>query len=863
VPDTARVPLIEELLGWVEQQPAWQQELAVRLLSRPELTGDDYDEALRVVLAAHAALRDGEDAPEPSNITSQHFPEVSTAIAPRLLSFGRMRGVGAVDPEGELEFGGDGLTTVFGANAAGKSTYVRGLKQVCRTVDLDRTLLGNVFAEAEVGEQTATLTTATGHDAAVGRRVDLQAPDEPALSMVSVFDARCAEVYVDEDNAVAYVPSALRLLARMAAVQDGMRGDVDRMIAEARAAAPRFDDDLPVGTRARERVDALGVATAMPELESFASLNDAERARETELQAAVATADARQAQDDALAAEREAGQADALGERLGGVVGALAPEAVERLRTAAREASAAREAADTAAREFAGLPVPGVGGEPWRRMWEAARGFVASEQLDAPYPPAAGQHCPYCLQELGVDTADRLAHLERHTQSELTERADTARGQFEAAVGTLDQQLVDACRGDFLTSLAENATELHSAIETFLTTAEDRLRALRENPAGAAAPPLPEDPRDALRRWAEGRRGHAQTLRAAADPEGAARLRSELNELTARAALERRMQDARVWVAELRRIEALQAARRDLNTNRVTRCQSDLSRAAVTDVLEANLRRELTALRCGHIPVELNAHGAAGETMVALRLAGAAGAPQVSDILSEGEQRALSLAFFFAEVATAEHDGGIVVDDPVSSLDDERRAYIAQRLAQEGQRRQAIVFTHDLPFVVDLIEQAKKLEVSSAQQWVWREGADAGRVDDDPPFAAMNFRQRVGALSNRVQEWDRQVPAADQDEARRRVESFYRDMRTAWERGVEQRLFAGVVQRFQREVKTQSLGDVNINADLVRAVEDGMTRCSRFLHDAAEGTLTAIPDRQDLAADLDPLVQFERESRRG
>jgi hypothetical protein len=47
-----------------------------------------------------------------------------------------------------------------------------------------------------------------------------------------------------------------------------------------------------------------------------------------------------------------------------------------------------------------------------------------------------------------------------------------------------------------------------------------------------------------------------------------------------------------------------------------------------------------------------------GETQVRLRLAGAHGAPQVSEILSEGEQRALSLAFFLAEVAMFEEGGG-------------------------------------------------------------------------------------------------------------------------------------------------------------------------------------------------------------
>jgi wobble nucleotide-excising tRNase len=45
-----------------------------------------------------------------------------------------------------------------------------------------------------------------------------------------------------------------------------------------------------------------------------------------------------------------------------------------------------------------------------------------------------------------------------------------------------------------------------------------------------------------------------------------------------------------------------------------------------------------------------------------------------SQILSEGEQRALALAGFLTEVALTDGSGPIVVDDPVSSLDRERSA---------------------------------------------------------------------------------------------------------------------------------------------------------------------------------------------
>lgn len=851
--------LTEDLCEWVGQQPAWQQDLSRRLLSRSHLDGSEYDEALAVVLAAHGALDDGEEAPTPHGVALQDFPaSAHTGETPRLLSFGRTRGVGSLSETGELQFARDGLTVAFGANAAGKSTYVGALKTVCRAVDGNEVLRSNVFA-AEPAEQVAMLQTVTGTAEPVGRRVDLRDPEEPQMSSISVFDVSCAELYIDGDNAIAFVPSVLLLLARLVPTQLRMRADVERRQAQAQARMPRFDD-IPADTDARRRVDQLRAGTDLDELRRFVTLSDAERERLTAVRAAVAAADADEAEEHANAASRDATQAEELAANVRTLADAIADEKVGALAAVAGEASTSKAAVEAAAAEFAGLSIQGVGDEAWRRMWEAARDFVAATPAPGAFPPPADSPCPLCLQPLSATAADNLAHFESHVHSALSERARTDARALSQALAVLNDQLAARCRGAFLTSLGESDTELASSIDTFLQSAEARMSAMRAAPGSMDVPPLASDPCPQLNAWAAVRRQHAETLMAATQPEEASRLRTELVELDARSNLARRMSDVQAAVAEHARIAGLANAFTDLNTNRVTRCQREFAETAVTSVLEAKLSQEMGALGCGHIPVELRARGAGGETFVGLRLIGAAGSPAVSEILSEGEQRALSLAFFLAEVATAEHDGGILLDDPVSSLDDERRAYIAGRLVEEALQRQVIVFTHDMHLVVDLGDQAKKRDVSVEHQWVWREGNEAGRVDAEPPFTAKNFKARVGALSLRIQEWDNQEPAANQDEALRRARDFYRDMRATWERGVEERLFRGVVQRFQREVKTTSLARVEITDALKRAVDTGMTRCSLFLHDAAEGTLTAIPGRAELSLDFAVLDQFQRDT---
>ncbi len=852
--------LREDLYAWIVSQDAWQQDLAKRLAARAQLDRPAYDEALRIVKAAFGALLEDETAPELQTLALGDLPAQDTSGgAPRLVGFGRLRGVGAVSYEHELRFAANGLTVIYGQNAAGKTTYVRALKRVCRTVDCEAEVRGNVFAAHQHRAVSPTANVelqASGESRA--QQISLVDPPDLGLDAISVFDARCAELYIDAQNSVAYVPSALRLLARLAATQDQMRGDLQAEAERLSRQAPTFPE-IEGESAVKTFVEGFSATTNPEDARRLASLSAQEQSRLTELRAVLVSTAARSVRADAEAAHQDATQARALAGQLRGLSERLDPPAVETLRGRASEAAAAQEAVEHAAREFAGLPLDGVGSDPWRRLWQAAREF--SERAGAEFPPGVGAHCPLCLQEMSADAAARLAHFEQHVRSAVGEQARRAREALKAALELLDAQYVDVLRTPFFEGLAEREGELHGDLERLLEAVREQMRVLREDPAGAQVVPVLLDPAAKLDAWADTREAHARTLTAAESPEREPGLRQELVELAAREKLGGRLDDVTGRIGVLKRVAALHRAHRALATNRITTKQRELSDAVVTGTLDAKLKEELRNLRCEHLPVDLHPHTAVGETQVGLRLAGAHGAPRVADIASEGEHRALSLSFFLAEVATSEDDGGVVVDDPVSSLDDERRAYIAERLVAEARGRQVIVLTHDLPFMLDLVDLAEKAGIELMMQGVWRLGSEVGRVDDHPPFKAMRLRQRVGVLSQEVAQWSNQPGPRDFDEAWSRICNFYSRLRISWERAVEERLFRGVVQRFQREVKTLALGDVSVTPELVAAVEEGMTRCSQFVHDEPPAASTTLPGRTDLAADLAKLQDFDRQTR--
>jgi energy-coupling factor transporter ATP-binding protein EcfA2 len=78
----------------------------------------------------------------------------------------------------------------------------------------------------------------------------------------------------------------------------------------------------------------------------------------------------------------------------------------------------------------------------------------------------------------------------------------------------------------------------------------------------------------------------------------------------------------------------------------------------------------------------------------------------------------------------------VVFDDPVTSLDHLRRRAVADRIAQEAQRRQVAVFTHDLTFVTRLLQAVEQHGLPCLIRRLERWSDQAGVVKDGLPGPA-------------------------------------------------------------------------------------------------------------------------------
>src|SRR6185295_1976987 len=186
-------------------------------------------------------------------------------------------------------------------------------------------------------------------------------------------------------------------------------------------------------------------------------------------------------------------------------------------------------------------------------------------------------------------------------------------------------------------------------------------------------------------------------------------------------------------------------------------------------------------------------------------------------VLSEGEQRAVALADFLTEVALDEHSAGIVLDDPITSLDFDWKEIVAERLVGEASRRQVILFTHDLHFLYLVNSCADKAKVGVVSHWVQR-GANDGKPGhvslNNSPLMEKEFKSPV-----RAKEFlDRAQKESSPQEQQRLVEQGFGYLRSTYEAFIIFDLLGEVVIRFGERISPGRLKDVVWDTSIVEEV---------------------------------------------
>jgi len=807
--------LQKRIFNWSEKLPPWQRGL-MRLLCDGPLD----DEARARVLAA---LLGEPGAPGLPLLQPADLPADEGAYGTvELREIRNLQNINSLAGDQALGFG-PGLNVVFGENGAGKSGYGRLARRVCRAAEPGE-VLHDVFdpGRAESPQTAEFVIAVDGEERVV--EVDLAAEAPRVLSAITAFDAGCADFCISRSNTIEHTPRPLRLLKELVEAQGELAEELAEQIDELRDGLPELPElDDPEAAALLARVEA-GEA-AREEAEAFARLGEEELAELRELEQAEATIASDRSRELEAAARKRATAVERLAAELEAAWKLLDDEALEEigeLRTRLARASAAVD--QVAAEAFADQPQPGTGGETWREMWEAARRFV--EIGGGAFPNEAGDAtCPLCQQDLEAAARERMRRFEAFVSGNLREQVRLV----DAALTEHLERLPDLGEIAHAAEVAVAAAgeHLQEPADAALAAVADRLAIV----TGRSEPSLLDGGLDLkpLRDYVAVQVAEAEGFAVLRNEGERARVEARLRELRARQAVAAARADVLAYMESLEAVAVREQARAALSTGSISHRIRELSRLAITDRLKEALEQEIGELDPIASRVELKASASKGKPAVQFRLR-AEGREKVGKVLSTGEQTALATAFFLAELRVSNDRSAIILDDPVSSLDHQRREHVAARLVEEAARRQVVVFTHDLVFVAYLLESAEALGLDLHAQTLVRADGEVGVVSSDLPWQARSPMERLRALRHELKTELRPLYKGRDSRYERRAQQWLLDLRRGYERLIEIYLLNGVIERQALPIRVQKLHGIRWTPELAEEIDIAMREVSGSAH---------------------------------
>lgn len=852
--------IIQEIYQWSKTLSAWQQDAIARLYVNRELSPEDIED-LYALAKAETGIPDENGRVARKLESAEVAPQTNPTRLVQIVAVKELQHVNALVQGGRLPISPTGLTVIYGENGAGKSGYSRIFKHACRARDRREPILPNARLDPkDVGIAQAVFETIVD-----GTTVDFEwkhrAEPPIPLADISIFDTHCARAYIDNQGDFAYVPYGLDILEGLVTLCGKLRARATKEKTDSSPSDAAYATLINQTTAVGRALSGISKKTTREEIAALTTLSDEEVERREVLTKTLSEADpktkAREIRNKAL-------RVKGLKTQIETKLGIVSIEKLQNLQELIGKSNAAKKVADAAAEAFRSEPgqLPGTGGDEWKTLFEAARDFAAISHAGHDISALAeGAKCPLCQNELGAEGAGRLGRFDAFIKDRVEQAAKDARNLAKDAYSSIKGAkldfTIDAAMKEELNTLDAQLLPLCEQSEASLKTRQsEALLASGGTLSWENVSTVPNDATVRLGEVCDILETLAKTLEASADEVARTKLVAERAELDARHKLSEVKDAVLEAMSKYEYCAKLQKCIEGTDTRGISRKSTDLSRTLASKELADALNEELKRLKCHELQVVMKPESPGGRTQFKLTLQ-LPGSATPAAILSEGEQRAIAIASFLAETKLSGGRGGIVFDDPVSSLDHRRRWEVAERLVEESLKRQVIIFTHDIYFLCILEQKADELKATLQPNYIRRTSDGFGAHSEGLPFDVLGTKNRVGKLRQMLVEIRKVHAAGDEDAHRALTARAYGDLRLAWERCVEEVLLNGAIQRFGEGISTLKLREVVVSDDDYRAIEVGMGKSSKFEHDAAVrvGRLP-IPHPDELSEDIEKLESW-------
>ena len=867
--------ILVDIINWIENKPLFWQEAVNRIIRNKDLSKEDIDDLAKICKHENGIF---DLEYERINIDELKLL-VSNSEAQESIILKKIKeneNINALRDGSELSFSDTGLTVIYGDNGSGKSSYVSILKNTCNTRGIKPKINFNLFDSESHSKRQIAKVEYTQQDGTDGEVTwEDNELDSNLLNAIDVFDSLSANHYIDGEDEIAFIPSGLIVLEKLAQACNQVESVISSEIQISEIGSYDYSfllDDIE--TEVSKFLRGLNYNSKKEELDKLTTHTEEDDSIIKQISENIAklkaTDPAKEIKENTLKIRRF----NSLKTKYKLLEDNFSQKNLDDVKDKLNNFVLISEASKIASEKaFSNLPMNNIGNEQWKKLWESARKFYDNINGDGSFPSSSeNDNCPLCLQELGEEAQNRFKNFEEFVKADLQEQLSQANKELDTIIEQYKNINFDFTEYeptiDEISGILEDFKNIHEAsLEALKNKREETLTILRSLKKVDSISSLKLDATllGSIHGLISSYQTSNESLSKTSIKKELETLENKYANLVAIKKLTEHKEKTEEEIKRKKLIVALRKCSSQCNTRNVTLFSNSLSEKYVTDSLEANFKSELKKLGFKNIEIVMGTKGVRGRQYHYLQLDSSYGTGiSLKDILSEGEHRCISLATFLSELSISEHKSTIIFDDPVSSLDHKWRRKIANRIVEEGNDRQVIVFTHDIAFLMMLQEESIKLTCAFEIKSLTRKKTETGIPASNPPWDALSVKGRLVELKNMHQVLIKTEEDETEELYNERVKPFYGKLRETWERLIEELILNKTVQRFGRAIQTNRLKKViDLTLDDYQLVEDNMSKCSTMFngHDSAGELIETMPDSEEVGSDLEILGKYIKELR--
>lgn len=826
---------------WLGEQPFWLNDAAYRIYHNLPIDDNQIDKYVELCIAQVKG--------EPAQYKVLSKGESVSQDKPKQLAVCKLfgvEGVNAIANNAELEFSETGITTVYGLNGAGKSGFMRIFKRLCGS-PYEEVIQPNVFKKESSANPKCNITLLEN-----GTTRDLLcdlSTEKKVTPLVDcdVFDTPISSGYILHQQEASYQPFVFGVLSTLSQIADR----IGKVIEKKTNTVGETEIQIPETFQNRNDAEwmlPLKATSSIPE-----TYEEWPEAMQKQRENLLAKLNEDQVKSRLGLEKMKLSQITPICDSLESTRKTIESESFSALEKSYCETQKRYQAAQIAFAETADeIDQASVDSEDWTALWKIAKRYYESTQFlhSGGAFGAEGSKCPLCHQALSVKHHLRFDSVNEFVNGTCSEEYETAKSRLYSQLQSISQRMIWDERMDpsLVSFLGENlVTRIKNACVDFRVNPKEELEVQYSRFRAVEITSI----LDELLCIKDKIHNEIDSLESTLNDEERKKLQNQLESLEFHKWVFEQKELIKSVIEHIKMQEDLARAKKLVTTNKITAESNWLAGELLSKAYIDRFTRELRQL-APKVKVRLE-KGTSKKGSSPFKISidtDFEGKFKTEDVLSEGEQRIVSLAAFFADATGRDSQTPIIIDDPISSLDYNYEEAATKRIVQLAKDRQVIVFTHRISLLAGISNLCEENGVQYSERRIRSGVKGKGIPDFEGDYYGRILGQLKEILSARIPRIRNLLP--DSEERLDAIGRLCQQFRICVERTVEDELLFGMVRRFSRRIKTDGLiyNLTQITRDDCKMIDDMMSKYSYEEHSQPAETPMSYFELDEIEKDV-------------